>query len=117
MDRHGRLGGGHQVTLVIGHDGDGVGAWREWQTLRVRCRLPPHGPWTTGTRHAQRHPVNVPDDLAEAAALVREEELHLDLTLCRGEVWRGLHNGNLGWQARRQDSIDIDQGPLLLQEL
>src|SRR5262245_50727541 len=52
MDRHGRLGGGHQVTLVIGHDGDGVGAWRERQTLRVCHRLPSHGPWAAGTRHA-----------------------------------------------------------------
>jgi hypothetical protein len=66
MDSHDRLCGGNQVALVIGHDGDNVGPWREWETLRVRYRLSPHGPWAAGTRHSQRYPVNVPDDFAEA---------------------------------------------------
>jgi hypothetical protein len=103
--------------LVIGRDGNSVGAWRERQTLCVRYRLPSHGPWAAGTRHAQRHPVNVPDDLAEAATLVREEELHLYFTLYGGEVWSGLHNGHLRWETGRKNGIDFDQGPLLLQEL
>src|SRR5262249_38246951 len=51
-----------------------------------------------------------------AAALVREEELHLYLTLCCGEVWRGLHNSYLGRQALGENGVDIDEGLLLLQE-
>jgi hypothetical protein len=117
MDGHGGLRRGNQVTLVIGDDGDGVSAWRQRQTLRVRDRSPPHGLGTAGPRHSQRHPVNVPDDLAEAAALVCEQELHLDLTLGCGEVRSGLHNGDLGRQAGREDGVNIDLSPLLLQEL
>jgi hypothetical protein len=82
----------------------------------VRYRLPPDSPWAAGTRHPQRHPVNVPDDLAQAATLISDEDLHLYLTLYSGKVWSGLHNGDLGRHALGEDGVDIDQGPLLLQE-
>ena len=86
---------------------------------RCACGIvcPRTGPWATGTRHAQRHSVDIPDDLAEAATLVSEEELHLDLALRCGEVWSGLYNGHLWRQALGEDGVNINQGAFLLQEL
>src|SRR5262245_5139534 len=116
MHRECRRGGGDQVALVIGDHRDSVGAWRERKALRRRERLPPPGLWAAGTRHPQRHFIDTPDDLAHAATLVGEYDLHLDLTLGGGEVWRGLHNSYLGRQALGENGVDIDEGLLLLQE-